>query len=266
MARNLFIVFFISLLCGVSFSKEKVDKKLIRDGYVLAGVDGQLHAEKSKWLFKFSSDLTDGKVTIKAGSSLQILPSASLEKMTENLAEYPQASYRLLNAIITRHENKNYIYLNYFLPLADVKEPSVKEVNEPNQQEPKVIINEPNDVVVIPQDIIDKLSNRRIVRPENLTSSMELKQDSILANRAGFIKKRTDGKKVFVFDGVGRNVPKVSIDLLPCEILELAEKKQTREPERIRFRISGIVTKYKGRYYLLLQQATRLYSHGNFNR
>ena len=32
----------------------------------------------------------------------------------------------------------------------------------------------------------------------------------------------------------------------------------------MRFNVAGILTRYKGQQYLLLQKATRIYSYGNF--
>jgi hypothetical protein len=49
-------------------------------------------------------------------------------------------------------------------------------------------------------------------------------------------------------------------------VLELAEQRQSAVPEPVRFKIAGIVTKYKGKNYLLLQKVTRVYSHQNFDR
>jgi hypothetical protein len=49
-------------------------------------------------------------------------------------------------------------------------------------------------------------------------------------------------------------------------VLELAEQRQSAVPVPVRFKIAGIMTKYKGENYLLLQKATRIYSHQNFDR
>jgi hypothetical protein len=46
----------------------------------------------------------------------------------------------------------------------------------------------------------------------------------------------------------------------------LAEITRAAIPEPVRFKIAGVVTKYKGEKYLLLQKATRIYGHGNFAR
>ena len=78
--------------------------------------------------------------------------------------------------------------------------------------------------------------------------------------------ERDEGRFIFVPDALGRNVQKLSLHLLPCEALELTELKIAAEPETLRFKIAGIMTKYKGDKYLLLERAKRTYSHGNFGR
>ena len=78
--------------------------------------------------------------------------------------------------------------------------------------------------------------------------------------------KKNDGRLVFVLDAFGLNVRPVSLRLLPCGVLEMAEQIQAAVPEPVRFKIAGIITKYKGENYLLLQRATRVYSHQNFDR
>jgi len=98
-----------------------------------------------------------------------------------------------------------------------------------------------------------------------------IKQNSVLANKTGFIRDSGHGTRgtrygVFVFDALGRNIQQTTVLLLPCRALELAEQEQSAEPDPIRFKIAGIVTEYKGEKFLLLQRATRVYSHGNFVR
>jgi hypothetical protein len=76
-----------------------------------------------------------------------------------------------------------------------------------------------------------------------------------------------DSAKVFTIDGLGRNVDDLHFRLLPCETLEATEKSLVETPiVRQRFRVSGVITMYKGQRYMLLQRATRTYSHDNFAR
>jgi hypothetical protein len=75
-----------------------------------------------------------------------------------------------------------------------------------------------------------------------------------------------NGGYVFEADALGRGVEKFTIKLLPCEKLEDAMTQVRSESNPVRFNVAGILTKYKGEQYLLLQKATRMYSYGNFGR
>ncbi len=244
----------------------KVEKPFLRDGFVLMGVDGKLIASQDKWFFELDRGLSDGRAVIAAGTKLEMLPSAGLEKMVADIAENPGRSYRLYNAMVTLYHDKNYLFCDYFLPLTEADTAAGQTPAGPNEPAAVVKINEPNDVVVIPQEIIDKLKTRRIIRPEKIKQDFELKQDSILTERTGFIKQQPDGEWIFQFDALGRNMSNISLELLPCQALEAAQYKKAMAVRRARFKVSGIVTKYHDRYYMLLQTANRAYGHGNFGQ
>ena len=118
----------------------------------------------------------------------------------------------------------------------------------------------------MPEEIVGKLKTRRVLRREQLKEGLELKEDSILVDRTARIEKKPDGESELVLDAIGRNIQQFSINLLPCKVMERAQYEQSKEPDDIRFNIAGIITQYKGDYYLLLQRATRAYSHENFGR
>ena len=90
--------------------------------------------------------------------------------------------------------------------------------------------------------------------------------DTVLLDENAILIKDENGKLRFTFDTYGRNVDTTSLRLLPCEALEITEAKQSASPEILRFKISGIVTKFKGNEYLLLYKATQIYSYGNFGK
>lgn len=243
----------------------KVGKPLLRDGFLLMGVDGKLIARQDKWFFEMDRQVSDGRTVIAADSKIEMLPSAGLEKMVADIAENPGRSYRLYNAMVTLYHNNNYLFCDYFLPLAEADTAVGQTPAGPNEPTAEVKINEPNDVVKIPQEIIDRLKTRRIIRPEKMQQGFELKQDSILTERIGFINQQPDGKWLFRFDALGRNASNVSLELLPCQVLEAAQYKKAMAVGPARLKVSGIVTKYRGKYYMLLQTANRAYSYGNFN-
>ena len=289
-----YLLLFINVVAMASGSNPpKAKKMLLRDGSVLTGADGRLVTGDSneaqpnsafeRWFFEFESDFSVGKYLLKAGTRLELLPSSVLERMIADANNGPDKSYRL-GGSLTQYRDKNFIFPTYFLPLTKTKTPelSSSEKSPPQKSRPK--INEPNDVVTIPKELLDKLSERKrtidhTISPENKEeiktditrkTKSRLKRDSILADRCGFIRQPSYGKQdswrriSFVLDALGRTEPKTSLHLLPCQALELAQRTQAASSEMLRFKIAGIVTTFKGKKYLLLNRTTRLYSHGNF--
>ena len=259
------LVFFIS---HTVFSAGMAPKSLLRDGFVLNGVDGKLTKANGNegWFFEFDSDVSDDRGRTYAGASLELLPSTALEKMADDANNRSDAGYQLWARVI-KYEGRNFIFPIYFLPLSKTKKPSTSQ-----QQATKPTINEPSDALAIPKEIIEKLEPRKNVRTTQLRKGLELKTDSILVNRTGFIRngahraQGTGHEVSFVLDALGRNVQQISFPLLPCQELERAQHAQSAEPEPLRFKIAGILTKYKGNHYLLLERAIRMYSHQNFGR
>ncbi|UCE99478.1 MAG: hypothetical protein JSV82_10040 [Planctomycetota bacterium] len=258
----LILVFLISYTAFAATRQESV----LRDGFVLAGVDGKptKGEDNEQWLFEFDSDLSDDQSRVCAGASLELLPSSTLEKMATDMGDRTTTSYRLWGKV-TKYKGKNFIYPIYFLPLSKVAKTKQATPEQSQQQQPQLTINEPDDALAIPQEIIAKLKTQKTFRPEQLQKGLELKQDCILPERTGFITEK-DGKLVFELDALGKNVQKISFQLLPCQVLEHLQQTQSAEPDPVRFKIAGIVTKYKGENYLLPQRAIRAYSHENFGR
>ncbi len=305
MGKKILIVVVGFLISTIASEAKAAEASGLQDGFVLRGIDGEVNGPNANggWVFKFNADVNDGKDIVKAGTNLELLPSATLEKMTADINERTSIGYRLWGRA-TRYKGKNFIFPVYFLPLGKMQQPAqLPQTSEVSPQEstPSEItpakerelaedVNEPNDVLNIPQEIVEKLKTKRIAQPSvgrsekiNVVEQKpaaveghgekpepekrpELKQDTILADRTALLVKQNGGRLVFVLDALGLNAPQVSLQVLPCEALELTEQRQSAEPEAVPFKIAGIMTKYKGNYYLLLQKATRVYSYGNFGR
>jgi hypothetical protein len=284
------ILVLVCLIGTAMLGAETARQPLLREGFVLRGVDGKLIGPDSNdsWFFELSSDVNDYRVVVKAGTRLELLPSSALEKMTADVKMRSAATYRLWNARITKYKGRNFIFPNFFLPLSKVRTPQQKQsgpTDTTSEQERKrqAVVDEPNDVLAIPKEIMERLKARREktadsnevpVEEQSLTETVELlnakgytrSADSVLVERTALLVRQDDDRIVFVLDALGRKVQQTSLRLLPCEALELTELKESVEPEPIRFKIAGIMTKYKSQNYLLLQKATQAYSHGNFGR
>ncbi|OHB83119.1 MAG: hypothetical protein A2Z38_02985 [Planctomycetes bacterium RBG_19FT_COMBO_48_8] len=298
------ILFFISVVPAASgFDAEIIRKTpLLRDGFVMNRVDGNLIGPDGNdvWFFELASDVNDYRTVIKAGTRLELLPSSALEKMTADKKMRTTAAYRLWNSRVTKYKGRNFIFPGFFMPLskAEKPEPELSKESQLKQQEPARIqslqeraLDEPNDILAMPQEIIEKLRagrERTVISKKPIADSNEISVDesqpateieklpddqsytrsfdSIYVDRTAFLVEQDDGRLIFMPDALGRNVQKLSLHLLPCTAMELTELKKATEPEKVRFKIAGIMTKYKGDNYLLLEKATRTYSHGNFGR
>ena len=268
----------VAILLAAAIVRAGDDEQLLREDYVLGGVDGKVIEGGTGPLFEFETDISDGKVTLKAGESLELLKSATLERMVEDAKARNDARYRLWGKI-TKFEGKNYIFPTYFLALRKIDKPA-EQKNGAN--ETRQMVNAPNDVLPIPDEIVNKLQTSEILpTDEAQQAQLQLKQDTIFAQRAGFVIEKkggsaprlssgqaapATGRYEFVSAGLGRGIEKFSIELLPCEALQKAIEEIRGEPNPVRFNVAGILTRYNGRQYLLLQKATRAYSYGNFGR
>jgi hypothetical protein len=273
------------------------ERPLLRDGFVMMGVDGKLigHDSNDVWFFELASDVNDYRTVIKAGTRLELLTSATLEKIITDRKTRATTAYRLWNSRVTRYKGKNFIFSGYFTPLskAEKPEPSQKprsKEKEADQIKPVQDIDEPNDILTLPREIVEKLRAKRektAVRKQTIADSNEISvdksrlateknspdiknyspsTDSVYVDRTGFLVEQDDRRFAFLPDAFGRNIQKLSLHLLPCAVLEQTELEQSDELEMVRFKVAGIMTKYKGENYLLLEKAIRTYSHGNFGR
>lgn len=264
---------------------------LLPDGLILKNIDGKLAGPDSNdaWFFEPDSNITDNQAVIKAGTKLKLLPSATLEKIIADANGRSVKRYRL-HVRVTKYKGGNYLFPFYFLPISEaVKQPPqtseqttpeaitplTESGNDPN-------LNDANDILSIPPEVMEKIeaakakiaqSGQRISSSNEISTDKQKSEtdkqnppvyDSALIDRTALLVRQKNGGFTFVLDALGRNAPQVRFQLLPCETLELTELKQAAELEPLRFKIAGIVTKYKGNNYLLLQKAIRIYSQGNF--
>ena len=152
-------------------------KGLLRDGFVMSRVDGILKSQGAndarlrRWVFELAGAVSDGKALAAAGTRMELLPSATLERMAADVRKRTQANYRLW-ARVTEYRGRNYLLPTYFLPLSKVAEPNAAEppvrgepnsqVAEPLQKQPGPVINEPNDILTLPAEIVGRLDSERV--------------------------------------------------------------------------------------------------------
>ena len=296
-----FLLFTFPVASG--FGAESPRENLLWDGFVLMGVNGKitptvlpgkserasdsntplgrgqkLDSSESGWFFEFETEVNDLRAKAPAGTTLELLPSSTLEKLIADVKERSANTYRL-SGWATKYKGRNFIFPIHFLPVSTRiqqqpqtnQKPKEDIQSMPEKEFEQQAVSEPNDLLAMPKEIMERLKSGRTIRPPTprrtpQTKKIVLEQDSTLADRSAFLVKEKDGQLVFILDALGRNTRPVSLRLLPCEAMELAELTQSTIPVPVRFKIAGLVTKYKGEKCLLLHRAARIYSHGNFAR
>ncbi len=249
--------FFLIILFLISAAGAEIDPNAPRritaleDGFMVDGFDGKISTKGNLWYFSPFESLTDGKGSLAAGTQVQILPSSMLEKLSA--AADKGKNFRIWGKF-TNYQNTNYIYLSYFLPVAEMNE----LLNEPEYADA-------NEEKIIPDDVLALLRPKRIINLAEISRPLSNEADGILSDRTGFLKRNDQGY-YFAFDALGRKIDSLTLPLLKCQALENMAFLQKQTVDPLRFTVSAIVTVYKGKNYMLLQRAERAYSHGNFAR
>jgi hypothetical protein len=276
---TLLVLALLLLISSAALGAAKKSKPLLPDGFYLAHIEGRLiasepneilEANQDRWFFELASKVTDGKTTLMPGAILELLPSSALERMINDTGASSQSSY-LLWARATKYHSKNYLFAERFRGLTERK----KQIAPTDTNPQKSVLSDTNDVLTLSPEMIKKLKHGSGIRTEKLNtvkkSTLEYATDRLMPNRMGTIrlsqeKISTQPYLSFSFDSFGRAIDPNSLILLPCETLQNVEKKQSEELEPLRYRVTGILTKYRENKYLLLQRATRVYSHQNLGR
>jgi len=236
----------------------------LRDGFVINGSNGVVKRvpDQDRWFFIPETEITDGRGTHLAVHPMELLPCSTLEKI-DAMGDGDKAVLLRLWARVVMYKNENFLYPVYFIPTSLVDEAAPPAPDKIKIQ--AVPVPEPNEPSIIPDNIRSLLKPKQVVNLNKVRSMLEVESDAVLANRTGFITIQPGPD--FQPDGFGRNVEDLSFHLLRCTGLEAVESQQVSSgPSRQRYKVAGIITRYKGQYYLLLQRATRTYTHGNFSQ
>jgi hypothetical protein len=128
-------------------------------------------------------------------------------------------------------------------------EQMLNQMLRPNNSGPK-----PLQPVVNPPDV-DKTSGKAAVAPAATTQQLRREGDWI-RDKVGRLTKGSDGQTwEFTFDSDGRTMQDPPVVILPNLKLMQMENAVTGSNRDLKFRVTGMVTEYKGRNYILLEKA-----------
>jgi hypothetical protein len=114
--------------------------------------------------------------------------------------------------------------------------------------------------VILPQDPQAGDSSAAL-QPGATDESGLIPEGTILVERPGRLVSE-GGRPTFVFLAAATGAHVQSMELLPSQLLEAMERESTVNTE---FTVSGQVTRYRGRNYLLLLKVLHRVGHGNLS-
>jgi hypothetical protein len=279
------------------FALAGVDGKLIRQ---------DSNTVPEVWFFELDSDVSDDRARVRAGtrlllpsSTLEKMTIDAENRLGENYKLWARVTkYRGRNFIFPIYflplgktskpqpptsqkpqqqtKQPRSIKAPKSVTTKDTQKESDSGKDEKTEQEPAIY--DLDDALPIPKEMMEKLRKKSAIPVKRIDTGTAkpvtiippkrtpARRDYVLADRTGFLIKQHKGLPMFAFDALGRNIQQRSLQLLPCEVLHRAERRQFVEADPLRFKVAGLVTKYKGRDYLLLERALRVHSHGSFGR
>lgn len=87
----------------------------------------------------------------------------------------------------------------------------------------------------------------------NPTATTRLREGQFIWSRVGrLVKVEKTGEWVFAFESDGKEMKDPPMGLLPCKMLEAMQNSSDDGKKSVRFRVSGQVTEYQGKNYLMV--------------
>lgn len=239
---------------------------IIEEGFFLEGVEGTLKKEAKGDIWNFipsESVETAYHRIFPAGEPAALLPCSVLEQMA-GLAGDDNTLRVQLWALFTVYNEKNFLFSVYFLPLdekaASAQKPADTKKPDPTEEKDAA----PKTDSIIPVEILKQITSQKTPDLKKFEQIAKVSGDINLIGRSGYLTER-NGVRYFEIYGLGLKVENDRFFLLPNSERAKAEGMMAHTPGRQRYNVSGLVTTYKGKTYMLLRRATRTFSHGNFS-
>lgn len=265
------IKYLFLLLVAASLVSAAQAAKAVEEGLFLDGVAGVVRKvdKVDVWSFIAEGDIAlSADVVWPAEKPISLLPCSVLEQITSLAGEDNEIHVRLWG-LFTEYDQNNYLYSVYFLPIQEdsglkaAKPVTEKEETQATVEEKPEEPAAEEEESIIPTDILKQIKANKAPDLKKFQQVAVVTGDVNLIGRAGYLKQQ--GKvKYFQPDAFGQKINRHQYLLLPCNALKTAEKEMQKTPGRQRYNVSGLVTSYKGRNYILLRRTVRTYTNGNF--
>ena len=241
---------------------------LLREGTFLKQVPGTISLDSGTGFWRFHNDVAEGPQSTRYGRTFGLLPSSALADAVSRLESTKEPPRFEISARVTVYRGMNYLLPTLLTAISDLSMDDQAEVipaGEPlaSGSEP---MQSPRNTLDDADDTADRLEERLRSRLGSLPVSSETaitepnasgtsrtmaEGDRIQNRRCSILRDQRSGtwRILFTSEGVDRRDP--TMEILPCLLLEKLQRRaaQSDLPESIL--LSGEITRYQGRNYLL---------------
>ena len=256
---------------------------LLREGTFLKQVPGTISLDSGTGFWRFHNDVAEGPQSTRYGRTFGLLPSSALADAVSRLESTKEPPRFEISARVTVYRGMNYLLPTLLTAISDLSMDDQAEVipaGEPlaSGSEP---MQSPRNTLDDADDTADRLEERLRSRLGSLPVSSETaiternasgtsrtmaEGDRIQNRRCSILRDQRSGtwRILFASEGVDRRDP--TMEILPCLLLEKLQRRaaQSDLPESIL--LSGEITRYQGRNYLLPTRWRPTSSSSNIQR
>ena len=251
---------------------------LLPDGSILSGASGTMVRPRpgDPWHFRVASNQADTSAPVR---DLVLMPSRALEDMERTQASTGSDAVMVVTGDVTVFQGRNWLMPRHVELLAA---PAVREVPTEVPADPSAEVHGEvaddgmrsgasagdsiADIVADLQDSVELLP--RSVDDGTVTEVMEevTPDGTLVLSRRGRMLRGPHGAWMFVFDADAWGTSDAPVVLLPSPTLAALIKDGRRQDYRQPIHISGSMTTYRGRPFLVPTAYSTLYQRQNLSR
>lgn len=260
---------------------------LLREGTFLNQVPGTIHFDSGTGFWRFHNDVAEGLQATRYGRTFGLLPSSALADAVSRIESSKELPRFEISARVTVYRGMNYLLPTLLTAISDLSMDDQSEVipaGEPaaSGAEPS---RSPRNSLDDADDTADRLEERLRSRLGSLPVSSETtpettpgaghstgtsmtmaEGDRIQNRRCSILRDQRSGTWRILFSSEAADQRDPTMEILPCLLLEKLQRRaaQSDLPESIL--LSGEITRYQGRNYLLPTRWRPTSSSSNIQR
>ncbi len=247
---------------------DDVKAPLLREGVYLKQVPGTIRFDSGSGFWHFHNDVADGSLTTRFGRTFGMLPSSALADAVARIEATSGTQRFEVSARVTVYQGMNYLLPTLVTAISDLAADDSPEVIAPDG----VSISEsesseaPMNSLDDRDDTANRLEERLRSRLGSLPVSSAMPQvdermdssrpsmvegDRIQNRRCGVLRDQRSGTWRIIFESEGFDRRDPTMEILPCLLLEKLQRRAALSDLPGSILLSGEVTRYQGRSYLL---------------